>query len=144
MKGLVKKLDKGSIDYIHNHGGFIDAKYGGLVIGKTHGEGGIIIVSPNADGETIDIAAEMEHGEYIMNHEATIKYKDRLSEINADSDFDGCISIDDIRLKRVLFAGKTFAAIVFAYGEQYIINRNSTAKYLDELETMNNECNNIT
>ena len=139
MKGLIRKLEKDAIDYISQHGGFIDATPGGLVIGKTHGEGGVMVVSPNKDGESIDIVAEIEHGEYIMCPKATKEYKNRLSEINSDNDFNGSINIDDIRLKSVLFTGKTFATIIVMGEEQYIINSKSTAKYLDELERLNNE-----
>ena len=139
MKGLITKLDQEAFDYIAEHGGFIDARPGGLVVGKTHAEGGIMIISPNEDGETIDIVGEMEHGEYIMSPEATQKHKARLSEINSDNNFNGYINVDSIRLKSVLFTGKTFAAIVLTDGEQYIINSKSSAKYLDELDKLNNE-----
>lgn len=138
MKGLIKKLDQDSIDYIAQNGGFIDSSPGGLVIGKTHAEGGITMVRPNKDGKTIDVVGEMEHGEFIMSAEATKMYKDRLYEINSDTNFDGLINIDSIRrLKNILFTGKTFATIVFASGEQFIINHKSTAKYIDELERLN-------
>lgn len=131
-------VDDNAIKFIEENGGFRNAIYGGLVIGKKHSEGGIMMVTA-ADENKFVFVGEMEHGEYIMCPEATKMFIDRLNEINSDNEPNE-LSIDGIRkVRNLIFTGNTFATLGIISGDQYIINANSTAKYLEELDRLNSE-----
>ena len=75
-----------------------------------------------------------------MSPFATLLYEDRLIEINDDKSSNLQLTIDDIRnLKNVFFLGNTSMILTTAaMTPQYVINDRSTAKYLSELEAINN------
>ena len=91
-------------------------------------------------GKSLKAVAEIQHAEFVMSPYATYLYEDRLNEINADKSSNNILTINDIRsLKRVHFTGDTSMVVIsMATGPQYIINDKSTAKYINELEEMNN------
>ncbi len=127
-------------DFVKENG-YMDITYGGLVIGRNHGkEGGILFAAPTENADKYKLVAEIQHGEYVMSPFATLLYKDRLVEINNDKSSNYRLTIDDIRkLKNVFFLGDTSMILTTAaIAPQYVINDRSTAKYLLELETINN------
>lgn len=120
--------------------GLFDGTRGGLVLGDRHTEGGIKGIRASEVDKEYEVVFEMEDGEYLMNAPATIKYKERFDEINAYKSFEPEISEERIQsLYRVMDnRGKKGIIIISGY-PQYIINRNATAMYLEELDKMNQE-----
>lgn len=127
-------------DFVKENG-YMDITYGGLVIGRKHDkEGGILFAAPTESADRFKLVAEIQHGEYVMSPFATLLYEDRLIEINDDKSSNLQLTIDDIRnLKNVFFLGNTSMILTTAaMTPQYVINDRSTAKYLSELEAINN------
>ncbi|OAV63499.1 hypothetical protein Barb6XT_03133 [Bacteroidales bacterium Barb6XT] len=116
---------------------FYDGSIGGLVLGRRHSEGSIYGVR-ETNGGKMELIMNMEGGEYLMNAMATDKYSDRLNEINQYVSNEPEIQKDRIeKLSCVIDAGNNYGFIQFSNYDQFIVNRNATAKYLEELDEMN-------
>ena len=118
---------------------------GGLVLGRSHLQGGIQIF--NEYGQAIyptgglirTRQCEMQGGEYVLNPFATTKHIKRINEIN-DSVKDKFLTpifiktsakhiIDCRKIPNVLFYVETSG--------QFIINRQATINHLEELDFIN-------
>lgn len=120
--------------------GLFDGTRGGLVLGKRHSEGGIRGIRESEVEKEYDVVFEMEGGEYLMNAMATIKYKKRLEEINAYRQEEPEISDERIQsLHRCMDNRDSDGLIIISKYPHYIVNRNATAKYLEELDKMNQD-----
>lgn len=111
---------------------------GGLVLGRRHSTGGIYGVRETETGE-LEIAMNMEGGEYLLNTMAFEEYRERLMEINSYKISEPEISESRIKeLSNVINVGDNYGLIQLIRGyPQFIVNRNATAKYLEELDEMN-------
>ena len=127
-------------------GWIIDARAGGYVIGRSHSSGNIYMISVLGLNE-IKFLGNMEGGEYIINHSATLIHKDRLDVIN---NFTECTSpINNIQLSaktRILnaHAEPSDKFLLVDIRGQYIINKNGTNRYFADLEEINGSSNDFT
>jgi hypothetical protein len=120
----------------------MDARYGGYVLGRNDAEDDIPMYTFAGNG-LYSFRGLMQGGEYILSKAATLKYRDRLEEINSDkgsanlpfhpenSEYSSVINTN--------FMPK-FGGIWISHS-QFIINRFATQKYFKELEKLNWEAN---
>jgi len=121
-------------------GYLIDARAGGLVIGKSHEEGHIYMVQRDEDDDFIFVGV-MEGGEYLLCHEASDIALERLEIINQDTGPVTEFVVPDIyhRATRVINTSATpddKIMLIDARG-QFIINAVSTRKHFKELQVLN-------
>lgn len=140
MDNKIIVLNKFQVESWRQIYGLQDARHGGLVLGNRHSKGciesGIKLVNPISP-DTYGLF-EMEGGEYLMCSEATKKYKKRLTEINSYKGSYDEISEERIKnLFSVIKPATSMEMLVLSGKEHYIINRNATSKYLEELDEMN-------
>lgn len=124
------------------HAGWVvDARSGGLVLGRTHAEGDIIIVHRITDGtDRFIVAAMMEDGEYILNVRASISEKARLDEINQlKGDTPSDITLATITPECHIFNthADPFDKLLWVDRGQFIVNAFATSKHFAELESLN-------
>ncbi|WP_156447342.1 hypothetical protein [Bradyrhizobium yuanmingense] len=114
----------------------MDARYGGLVLGREGPEDDIPLVQHQGAGVFVLVGA-MQGGEYILSEEATKQHLIRLNEINSEK---GTSPISSYAPKSTVIDTNLMppgGALWVAHNGQFIVNRFATAKYLDELEKMN-------
>lgn len=116
---------------------FLDGIHGGYIIGRSHAEGGVKVLTSDNDafytGEY-----EFEGGEYLVNPWATEKFRNRLEEINQYKGPMIEVKEKDIKcLKKVLSIKHEYSMILIANFPQFIINKYATSKYLSELDDIN-------
>ncbi|MBC3197022.1 MULTISPECIES: hypothetical protein [Pseudomonas] len=118
------------------NGWIVDARDGGLIVGRTHEEGHILMF------QGTDVLGEFEHmgfvegGEYIMSTDATAHHYSRLEEINSDKspcDAEIYVTASSQLINTRAEPHDKFLVI----HKQFIINRNATKRHFDELERLN-------
>lgn len=131
--------------YFYNmvlEGLILDSRAGGLIIGPIHSDGGIKLYATH-DAKVFTFVGEAEGNEYIINKVSTETYMDRLNVINSFSDintlqekfaiseftnvFNVENNVKEISQRKVLWVDPG----------QYIINKQATIKYFQELEMIN-------
>lgn len=122
-------------------GMIVDGRCGGIIIGA--GNDGIFTIQ-ETEPKKYRIPAKFEGGEYLINHNSTQKYKGILEEINNDND-------GRERLKATTLSNSTRVINTHATPDNkfllidslgnFIVNSSSTAKYINELELINDDCN---
>lgn len=135
MKVEVTKDD--IVELQQNGAQFLDGIHGGFIVGKSHSEGGIKVLTNEGDsfytGE-----CEFEGGEYLMNPWATELYKERLMEINAYKGELVELRIEDIeKLCKTLPVTHDYSMILISNYPQMIINKVAASFYLQELDDLN-------
>ena len=118
------------------NGWIVDARDGGLIVGRLHEEGHITMIEGTEEFGVYAHVGFVEGGEFIMSTDATRLHRRRLEEINADKS--PCE--DAIRVS-------TDSQIINARAEphdkfiviqrQFIINREATKRHFKELEDLN-------
>ncbi|PAM73197.1 hypothetical protein CEK00_04940 [Stenotrophomonas maltophilia] len=117
-------------------GWIVDARSGGLVRGRLHEEGHVPMLQHVGPLGTFTYMGVMEGGEYILSADATVAHFDRLTEINNDKT--PCDTpLPAAPPGRVIDASAEPHDKILIIERQYIINRNSTRRYLDELVALN-------
>ncbi|WP_144441540.1 hypothetical protein [Bradyrhizobium sp. CCGE-LA001] len=114
----------------------MDARYGGLVLGRDGPEDDIPLLQHQGAGVFVLIGA-MQGGEYILSEEATKRHEAWLGEINAEKGSPPNISSTPHSTVIDTNLMPPGGALWVAYGGQFIVNRFATAKYFHELERMN-------
>lgn len=118
-------------------GGYIvDARCGGLVLGRSHAEGNIYMVRECPSG--YDVFSSMEGGEYIIRHEAYLQHKDRIISINKEKPERYFIDIDVLR-KTPILQVSPIQYILIDYRGEFIVNKKATCYYLEELNRINSQ-----
>ena len=120
----------------------IDARAGGLVLGRDSNEDDIPLITPVAQG-IFQVIGLMQGGEYLVNSIATALNKARLAEINSykSSTYNPMSSINLTDGSRVFNTnGASDNSSLLIDSESYVINRAATAKHFDELEKLNRKC----
>ncbi len=121
-------------------GHIIDARAGGLVLGRHHNEDDIPILYSSAIG-VFDLSRYMQGGEYILNTEASVKHKDRIEEINSymTSEYSPIKSLEVSEKTRIFNTnGIKGELIILIDSGQFVVNRAATKKHFTELEKINN------
>jgi hypothetical protein len=126
-------------------GAIINGSNGGLLLGNSHSEGGVKVIK-KLDDKLYEVVAELEGWEYIICAEGTYRDEEYLATINGE--FDGTsenfteyeiprsITKIDTRLLLEDFS-EISKILIFGEYAHFIINKNSTKKYLKELDALN-------
>lgn len=122
-------------------GHIVDGRGGGLVIGRSHDEGNIYLISQTAnDPSRFTFTACLEGGEYLVNHRAYQSHRARLHAINQDrGDTSSLPAIKPAAQTRIInTVAEPFDKIILMdWREMFIANKFSTAAHLAELERIN-------
>ena len=119
----------------------MDARYGGLVLGRDDAEDDIPMYVCR-DGGVYHLVGMMQGGEYIMSRAATEKYGRRLEELNSDKGNVGDRSFSLTSSSSVINTNfmPRFGGL-WILEPQFVINRYATMKHFQELERMNHDAN---
>ncbi|WP_223448475.1 hypothetical protein [Pseudomonas sp. BF-R-19] len=118
------------------NGWIVDARDGGLIVGRSHEDGHIVMMQGTSTFGKFEQIGFVEGGEYIMSTDATEAHYDRLKEINEDNSPCGdeiSVSSDSQIINTRAEPHDKFLVIQ----RQYIININSTRRHFKELEDLN-------
>lgn len=128
---------------LFTNGQILDARSGGLVLGRDDPEDDIPMFRAVIPG-VLQLVGLMHGGEFIVNCNAVSANQDRLLEINSykDSKYTPMASIPLTSTTRVFNTNGTQGpesnlALLIQSG-QFIVNRAATIKYYSELEEINN------
>lgn len=128
-------------------GVIINGSGGGLLLGNSHSEGGIKVIR-RYDDNLYEVVAELEGWEYIICAEGTYRDEEFLKTINGEFDgrsdnFTEYKIPDNITVIDTRPSVENYYAInkILIFGEyaHFIINKNSTKKYLKELDVLNSQ-----
>lgn len=118
------------------NGWVVDGRSGGLVRGRSHEQGHIVMISPSSPLGRYELVGLMEGGEYLMSTDATAIHQERLKEINGDNT--PCDTpLPAAPAGRVLDVTAEPHDKLLVIERQFIINCNSTRRHLDELLALN-------
>ena len=121
-------------------GHIIDARAGGLVLGRHHNEDDIPMLFLSVVG-VFDLSSYMKGGEYILNIEASVKHKDRLEEINSymSAEYSPIKSLEVSDKTRIFNTNGIKGELIILFDSaQFVVNRAATKKHFTELEKLNN------
>lgn len=117
---------------------FIDARYGGLVIGRRHSSGGIKALKPLYDG-TYGLI-ELEGGEFLTCATLVTYQRSFLEQINNYmNDEEGLPDDPPAGLFHVIRQTSPLSILVLSEYDQFIVNRSATLKHLTELDSLNRQ-----
>lgn len=125
-------------------GWIVDARAGGLVVGRSHDAGNIYFIK-RAEDSKYYICGSVEGGEYIINNLATRNRRERLLELNK---YNEPHEIEHSRINsgctRVLNThAEPFDKFLWLEeGDTMIVNKYAVSKYFQEIENINDESNN--
>ncbi|MCQ4280491.1 hypothetical protein NA643_15460 [Pseudomonas stutzeri] len=123
---------------LFNSGWIIDGRAGGLIRGRLHEEGHILMITPTGTLGGYSVCGLAEGGEFIMSTKATAVHLERLEQINADRG--SSVQLADMSMvTRVLDTRAEPHDKFLIVEHQYIINRVSTDQHLNELQTLNDQ-----
>lgn len=118
------------------NGWILDGRGGGLVQGRLHSEGNIIMISPSSPLGSYEFVGHMEGGEYLLSVAATELHWERLTAINADKT--PCnVELPNPPPGRTLFTHAEPHDKLLVIGRQFIVNRVSTRRCFAELVALN-------
>jgi hypothetical protein len=121
-------------------GDIVDARAGGLVLGRENNIDDIPMIVPIGIG-IFQLVGIMQGGEFILNKEISTKYHEKITEINSykNNSYTPLSSIEiTVRASRIIntnFRNKDI--VLLADSGQFIVNPAATAKYYYELEKLN-------
>jgi hypothetical protein len=128
-----------------SRGMLLDGRGGGLVLGPSHEEGNIFLLSERWAG-SYEILGAMEGGEYLLSHKAYLLFKDRMNEINNrkyPTTVPEKISFTD--MTRIINAfGRTTGKVIFIDRRgQFIVNKSATSRCLSELVQLSSRAEDV-
>lgn len=121
----------------------VDGRGGGLVLGRSHSDGDILMIQERNNG-TFYIPACLEGGEYILNYDAYQADEERLEQINGFKEIHTSLPSIKINSKtRILntHAEPHDKMLWIDSRGQFIVCKSATAKYLQELDELNHTAN---
>jgi hypothetical protein len=142
------EISKATFYKMRNKGLVIDGTKGGLIVGPSHEEGGVLVVREYLD--KILVVAELEGYEYFINAKASKQYYSEIEKINsayeqrvdyvkfASYKIPATIRVIDVQHKKV--DGKSERPLLLMRQDQWCVNRLSSKEYLKQLDQMNNKC----
>jgi hypothetical protein len=121
-------------------GRILDARQGGLVIGRAGAEDDIPMYRHFGKG-IFEVVGLMQGGEFIVSKFATEKHRERLEEINQEKgESPGNLTIKYSPVTSSINTNlPQWGGLWISY--QFVVNRFATAKWLDELEWLNATAN---
>lgn len=121
-------------------GKIIDARQGGLVLGRDTAEDDIPMIAAVAPG-VYQVLGLMHGGEYILSRDAAAEHSERVNEINSykAKDYEPLRNVVLSKVTRMFNTNHEPAGVVALLIDhgQFIINRAGTAKFYQELENLN-------
>lgn len=121
-------------------GSLIDARAGGLIIGRDDAAEDIPMLSLVSFG-IFQICGLMQGGEYMLNVSASTKYMERIKEINSYNDKKNYKALSSLKIMNSTSVINTNVnpgkILLLVDNGQFIVNRAATVKYYEELEEMN-------
>jgi len=116
-----------------------DARNGGLVIGRSHDDGNIDMIRLLRNKSGYEYCSKLEGGEYILCHEAYLKYKQTIIEINSYKQYGDKVDLYDVcKCNIILTQNEPFdKTLLIDYRGQFIVNKRATSKYLYEIDCIN-------
>lgn len=136
MIGFV--ISEQEFEQLSKEGKIVDARRGGLVVGRSHDEGNIYILKHCDEGYRV--INHMEGGEYVICHEALVTHKDRIISINNKQMKCKFVDIDVLRHTPLLITAQKGGIDKFLLMDdrgQFVVNKGSTCYFLDDLNWMN-------
>lgn len=134
-------LSEEFIQDLIKHGDFIDGRSGGLILGNSHLNGGVIFLYQFPEG--FRVFGEVEGYEYIINRDSSEIHRNEIRNINNhDRDYHNTfieykkpkkIKIIDARMKNNRYK----YLLLDSRGGFAIINRHSTKLYLERIDLIN-------
>lgn len=121
-------------------GWIIDGRNGGLIVGRSHDDGHIVMIGRDENTGEYRLIGLVEGQEFVLNRGATAEHYERLEQINSDKS--PCnASIETTTASRLLHtaASPHDRFLLIDYGQQYIVNIQATRRHFTELETLNNQ-----
>ena len=117
----------------------IDARDGGLVIGRSHNDGNVYMIRQLRDNSGYEYCSNLEGGEYIICHKACRKYMKRIEEINSYKVHGDMVDLYDIcNCDILLTKNEPVDKYLFIdFRGQFIVNKRATSKYLCEIDLIN-------
>lgn len=123
------------------NGWVVDGRAGGLIEGRLHEEGHIVMLQPSIEtlGE-FELLGLIEGGEYVMSPKASSAYMQRINDINSDTS--PCSPSPNRRPSRIIHArAEPHDKFLIIQKGQWIVNIQATNRHFEELDQMNNEFN---
>ena len=137
-----QRISLREIKRLHEQNLIIDAKDGGLLLGPSHKEGGILFLFEYQD--CFRVFGEVEGYEYIVNKEQVMKYQSIIHDINKYytplEKFEEYLPDSNITIidaKHPIYKNRSKFIILDVNGGFSIINKYATQKYLNTLEKIN-------
>ncbi|CAI8183222.1 MAG: Uncharacterised protein [Formosa sp. Hel1_33_131] len=134
------------LNYFKENNALIEIKNGGLLIGELHDTYRVKVLIQTKEG-IWEPTLEMEGWEYIMNPKATKKHIKEINRIN--NEFNGNEPFEKYEIPKNIktidaqpmdIKNPTTGKLLLLGDEpQFIINKNSTKKYLTILDNLNKE-----
>lgn len=122
-------------------GRMLDARHGGLIIGRNGPDDDIPMYRHFGKG-IFEVVGLMQGGEFIVSKRATDKHREWLEEINQDdSECPAALALKHSPVSSVINTNllPEWGGLWINY--QFVVNRSATAKWLDELQWRNATAN---
>lgn len=119
------------------NGWIVDARAGGLIVGRGHDEGHILMFSPGEELGEYVFAGFVEGGEFIMGTNATAAHRPELEQLNQDKTPTESRPKLDASSRIINTCAEPHDKFLIIHS-QYIINRNATNRHFSELQRLNN------
>jgi hypothetical protein len=120
------------------NGWLVAGRGGGLIVGRTHEQGHIIMMSPTDSLGELTVVGLVSGGEYILSSEATEQHRARLEEINADTSPCDQEIVVTSETRILNTRGEPHDKILVIH-RQFIINAQATKRNFAELDALNSQ-----
>ena len=123
--------------YLNEINPIYNGQRGGLILGKLHIQGGIHLLSPNADNTEFTYAGEMEGWEYLSSPLKSEEHKNELLKINnkikATKDAELIEFNIPEKCKIIDLRNSDINIVLLNYYSQFIVNRQATREFINEI-----------
>lgn len=130
-------FDADSFMRAYINGWVVDGRAGGLIVGRRHAEGHIILIRPSDEIGVFEFCGVAEGGEYLMSTSATAAEFQKIRELNEFRDACESEIFLGLHTKLVHTSAERHDKLLIV-DRQYIVNRRATRKHFEELEIINN------
>lgn len=118
----------------------MDARYGGLILGRQTPDDDIPMYAPIGGG-LFQLQGLMQGGEYILSRAASVMHRKKLEEINSEKGADDLSQIQHYCRSVIDTNSMPQHGGLWIVRGQFIVNRFATRKYIADLDRFNSEAN---
>lgn len=131
-------FDTEGLVYFLSIGWIVDARAGGLLIGRPHETGGVLAFVEHEAGKFV-ITAELEGYEYIVQPAAYSAHKARIEEINMFQGPHPSLSVCNVTpaTRMITVAAEPNDRMLLIAPGTFVINKFATARHIEEIEKLN-------